>query len=101
MSCQNKQDMLTGGEWMDAVICFLTASNDPTMQVLAPTAIYGGILLALFTFSSSAVIPIVVSIILAGVIFAAFPANAVTLIILMALFGLAAAGQALSWRMGR
>jgi hypothetical protein len=92
--------MLVNGDWMDAVVCFLTNGGDPTMQVLAPTAVYGSILLGMFIFSSSAVIPIVVSIILAGVIFAAFPANAVTVIVIMILFGLAAGGQALSWRMG-
>jgi len=98
--CNNKRDMLINGDWMDAVICFLTASGDPTMQIVAPTAIYGAILLGMFIFSDSAVMPMVVSIILAGVIFAAFPANAITLIVLMVMFGLAAGGQALSWRMG-
>jgi len=85
---------------MDSVICFLTNSGDPTMSVLAPTAIYGGILLSMFIFASSAVIPIIVSIILAGVIFVAFPANAVTVIVLAMITLLAAAGQALVWRTG-
>lgn len=70
------------------------------MSVLAPTAIYGGILLSMFIFASSAVIPIIVSIILAGVIFVAFPANAVTVIVLAIITLLAAAGQALVWRTG-
>lgn len=100
-SSSDMQDMLVNGEWMDAVVRFLTGGGSPALEVVAPTAIYGGILLALFVHSSSALIPIVVSMILGGVIFAAFPSSALTFIVLGILFTLAAAGQAMTWRMGR
>lgn len=101
MKCTDTQDMLINGDWVDAIICTLTASGDPTAQVVVPTAIYGTILLALFIFSSSAVMPVVVAIILGGVLLAAFPSGATTVVVIATLFTLAAGGQVLTWRMGR
>lgn len=99
--CQDKHQMLMDGQWMDAIVCFHTAGNDPTLSVVVPTAVYGVLLVSLFIYSSSVVMPVVVSVILAGVLFVAFPAGAVTLVVLAILFILAAGGQALVWRMGR
>lgn len=102
MTCPTDlQTMFRNGDFMDSIICFLTANGDPTLMVLVPTAIYGSVLLAMFIFAQSALIPIVISIILAGVLFVAFPSGAVTVVLLAMLFLIAAAGQALTWRMGR
>ena len=95
------QRMLIDGQWLDAIQQFFTGGGDPTLQVVMPTALYGGLLLALFTTSSSSVLPTVVSIILAGVIFTAFPATAVTVVLILVLFTIAVGGQVLTWRMGR
>lgn len=99
MAC-GQQQMLKDGNWMEAIISFLTNCGDPAMQVIAPTAIYGGLLMGLFIYSGSGVMPIIVSIILGGVIFAAFPANALTIVVLSMMAILAAGGQWLTWRMG-
>lgn len=102
MSISNKgQDLLQDGNWLEAINWFLTNGGDPTLELVMPTAIYGGALLGLFVYSSSVVIPMTIAIILGGVILTAFPSSALTLIVLGALFTLAAAGQLLTWRAGR
>jgi len=99
--CQDKAQMLMDGDWGEAIICFLTAGQDPTLMMVVPTAIYGMLLVSLFIYGLSGVMPAVVSIILAGVIVAAFPAPAVSIVVMMVMFLLAAGGQVLVWRMGR
>jgi len=99
--CQDMRGMLVDGQFMDAIICFLTGGGDPLLEVLVPTAVYGSILLSMFIFGSSVLMPVIVSIILGGVIVAVFPATATTIVILAVMGTLAAAGQALVWRMGR
>ena len=99
--CQDMRGMLVDGQFMDSIICFLTGGGDPLLEVLVPTAVYGTILLSMFIFGSSVLMPVVVSIILGGVIVAVFPATATTIVILAVMGTLAAAGQALVWRMGR
>ena len=101
VTCTDTQQMLIDGKWTEAVTCMLTAGGDPTMQVVVPTGIYGAVLLSMFVYSSSSIMPTVVSIILAGVIFAAFPANAVTVVLMMVMAAIAAVGQLMTWRMGR
>lgn len=94
-------DLMTSGEFMDAVYCFLTNGGDPVLTVTVPLIIYGTILMAYFIVGSSPLIPTVVSIILAGVIFSAFPATGTTIVALTALFVLTIGGMALTWRLGR
>lgn len=101
MSCGNLQQKFIDGEFMYSIVQFLTGCGDPTLEILVPGAVYGSILLSMFIFSQSALMPIVISIILAGVIFAAFPTSATTIVLLTMMFIIAAAGQALTWRMGR
>ena len=93
--------MFVGGEWMDAIACWLTVGGDPALAVVMPLFIYGAILIAFFIVGQSPLIPSVVSIILAGVIFAAFPASGVTIIGVTTLFVVAIGGLALTWRLGR
>lgn len=95
------QDKLVNGDWIDAIVTVLTGGNDPALSVIVPTAIYGTVLLSLFIFSSSVVMPIVVAIILGSVLLTAFPSGAATVVVIATLFVLAAGGQVLTWRMGR
>jgi len=102
MSISNRgQDLLQDGKWLEAVEWFLTNGGDPTLELVMPTAIYGGALLGLFVYSSSVVLPMVIAIILGGVILASFPSSALTLVVLGVLFTLAAAGQLLTFRSGQ
>jgi hypothetical protein len=102
MSISNKgQQLLQDGDWLEAIEWFLTQGGDPTLQLVMPTAIYGGALLGLFIYSSSVVLPMSIAIILGGVILSAFPSSALTVIVLGTLFALAAAGQLLTFRSGR
>jgi hypothetical protein len=101
MSCTGLQDQFANGEFLNSILQFLTGCGDPTLQVLVPGALYGSVLLAMFIFGQSALMPMVVSIILAGVIFVTFPTSGVTVVLLGMMFLIAAAGQALTWRMGR
>jgi hypothetical protein len=94
-------DKLINGNWIDAIVTVLTNGNDPTLSVIVPTAIYGTVLLSLFIYSSSVAMPVVVAIILGGVLLAAFPSGAATVVVIATLFVLAAGGQVLTWRMGR
>ena len=101
MTSNQGQELLQDGDWLEAVQWFLTDGGDPTLQIVMPTAIYGGVLLGMFVYSSSVVLPMTISIILGGVILTAFPANALTIVVLALLFTLAGAGQLLTWRSGR
>lgn len=99
MTLGNKgQELLEDGRFIDAIRWFLTNGGDPTLELVMPTAVYGGCLLAMFIFSKSLIMPLVIAIILGGVILATFPSNALTLVVLGLLFVLAAAGQLLTWR---
>ncbi|GAA1391875.1 hypothetical protein GCM10009661_84490 [Catellatospora chokoriensis] len=98
---QGLRDLFASGDWMDAAYCFLTGGGDPVLTVMVPLVIYSTILLAYFIVGSSPLLPSVVSIILAGVIFSAFPATATTLVALSALVVLSIGGMALTWRLGR
>ena len=102
MSCyETPADMFADGDWMDAVVCWLTAGGDPALMVVVPMAIYGTVLGAMFIVGGSPLIPTVISIILAGVIFTAFPANAVTIVAVTIMLMLSVGGTMLTWRMGR
>ena len=94
-------DMLTRGEWFDAVQCWLTMGGDPTLTVVMPSFIYGALLIATFITTQSPLMPVVYSLILGGVIFVAFPANALTLIVLTVMFTFATVATAATWRLGR
>ena len=93
-------DLFVSGEWMDAVYCWLTSGGDPALSVVIPLFVYGTVLASYFTVGSSPLIPAVVSLILAGVIFSAFPASAITIIGVTVLVITAIGGLALTWRMG-
>lgn len=102
MSCSTDvAEMFTNGEWLDAVICWLTAGGDPTLSVVMPTAVYGIILLSLYVVGQSLIIPVVLSLLLGGVIFAAFPANALTLIVMAVMFTLSVGATVATWRLGQ
>ena len=94
-------DMFVDGQWTDAAYCWLSAGGDPTLSVVLPLFMYGIILLSYFIVGESPLIPSVVSLILAGVIFQSFPATATTIIGVAVLFTLAIGGLALTWRLGR
>lgn len=93
--------MFVDGEWLDAIYCWLTSGGDPTLTVVVPTLIYGVVLVGMFVVGQSPVMPVVVSIILAGVIFAAFPASGITVILISIMLMLSIGGTLLTWRMGR
>lgn len=102
MNCTNDLgEQFANGEWMDSIMCFLTGGGTPSMQVVVPTMIYGTILVALFIKGESPLIPVVISIILSGVIFVAFPASAAQIVIIAILTILSVAGLVLMWRVGR
>jgi hypothetical protein len=92
--------MLVAGEWMDAVVCFTTGSGDPTLTLIVPTMMYSVILLGLYIVGESPVIPVVISIIMAGVIFTAFPTNATSIVLIVIIFVLAIGGFLLTNRFG-
>ena len=93
--------MFSDGEWFDALYCWLTAGGDPALAVAMPVLIYGTVLTGYFIVGSSPIIPVVMSLILAGVIFVTFPASALTILIVTILVVMSAAGMALTWRLGR
>ena len=101
MSGDSVQDMLMDGQWLQVVQDFLTAGGDPSLEILMPTAIYGAILLSLYIYSSSLVIPMVLSVIFAGVLFAVFPPTAANLVMLGILFAMAADGFLATRSVGR
>lgn len=102
MACETQAgEMFTGGEWFDAMQCWLTGAGDPTLQVLVPTLLYGTILVAYFIVGSSPLIPVVVTIILGGVILVSFPGGAMQIVVITVLVVLALAGTVLTWRIGR
>jgi len=88
------------GEWLNAVSCWLTGGGNPTLAVVMPLFMFGSVLVSMFIVGDSPLIPAVVSIIFAGVIFTAFPANAVTIVGVTVLFVVAIGGLALTWRLG-
>ena len=101
MTCpQDPPDLFSDGEWFDAVVCWLTAGGDPALQIVIPSLIYGTILIGLFIVGSSPLIPTVVSIILAGVIFVTFPASAMQIVVIGILLMISLAGLVLTWRFG-
>ncbi len=63
--------------------------------------IYGTVLVGYLIVGSSPLIPVVVSIILAGVIFVSFPAGALQIVVITMLTVLSIGGLVLTWRMGR
>lgn len=85
---------------MDAIFCWMTNSGDPTLSIVVPTLIYGSILTGMFITTSSPLMPVVVSIILAGIIFAAFPATGLTIALITIMLVLSAGGLVLTWRLG-
>jgi len=93
--------MFLDGQFTDAAYCWLTSGGDPTLTVVLPLFMYGAVLTAYFIVGESPVIPSVVSIILAGVIFQSFPATGLTLVGVAVLFTLGIGGLALTWRLGR
>lgn len=102
MTCSTAAaDMFVSGSWFDAIVCWLTAGGDPTLQVVMPTFLYGAVLLSMFVVGQSIIMPVVISLILGGVIFVAFPANALTLLIMAVLLTLSIAGTVVTWRIGR
>lgn len=80
MSCpDNLQQGLLEGEWLQSLICVYT-TGDPTMELVIPMFIYGGIMLALYRSSGTIAMPSVVGVIFAGVMLSALPATAMTLV---------------------
>lgn len=101
MTCTDSlADLFSSGEWSDAVYCWLTNSGDPVLAVMVPTLIYGVILTSMFIVGQSVVMPVVISIILAGVIFATFPATGLTIAVITIMFTMTVAGTVLTWRIG-
>ena len=102
MSCTDDVgQMFANGEWLDAVYCWLTMGGDPTLSVVMPSFVYGALLIATFITTQSPLMPVVYSLILGGVIFVVFPANALTLVVLTVMFTFAAVATAATWRLGR
>lgn len=102
MSCTNEVgQMFAEGDWFDAVVCWLTMGGDPTLSVVMPSFIYGALLIAMFITTQSPLMPVIFSLILGGVIFVVFPANALTLIVLTVMFTFAMVATAATWRIGR
>jgi len=71
------------------------------LTLIIPSVIYGTVLVGYFIVGSSPLIPVVVSIILAGVIFVSFPAGALQIVVITMLTVLSIGGLVLTWRMGR
>ena len=102
MTCyDDAAQMFVEGEWMDAVYCWLTSGGDPTLTVVVPTLIYGVVLMAFFIVGESPIMPIVMTLILGGIIFAAFPANALTILVVAVMFTISVAATVATWRLGR
>jgi hypothetical protein len=100
MNCTpGASNLFVSGEWFDAIVCWLTGGLDPTLSVVIPTFMFGAILSSYFIVGSSPIIPAVISIIFAGVLFVSFPASATTLIMLLVLFALAGGMLLTSWRL--
>lgn len=87
MNCPTDlQQAFLDGEFIDSLMC-VYMGDDPAMQIMVPTAVYGVVLLAMFLSSDSIIIPAVVGIILGGVMLAIMPAPAMGVIaIAVALF---------------
>lgn len=94
-------DLFVEGEWFKAMQTFFTTGGDPTLQMLVPAVIYSTILVGYFIVGSSPLIPVVITIIFAGVIFVGFPASALQIIVLTLITTLAVAGLVMTWRFGR
>ena len=102
MACETEAgEMFLAGDWFASMQCWLTGGGEPILQVFVPSVIYGTILVGYFVVGSSPLIPIVVSIILAGVIFVAFPASALQIVTITMISVLAIGGLVLTWRLGR
>ena len=101
MACPNAGEMCANGDWFEAIQCWLTAGGDPALQVVVPSAIYGTILMSYFIVGSSPLIPVVISVIFAGIMFAAFPGAGLQIVVITILTVLAVAGVVLTWRFGR
>lgn len=102
MPCQGPiREIFFEGEWFHAAWCFFTSGGDPAMQVFASTAIFGTMLLGLYITSQSLLLPAVVSIILAGVIFAMFPASGVSLVLILLLLLFGVGGTLITWQLSR
>jgi hypothetical protein len=93
-------ELFVAGEWQEAIVCFLTGSGDPTLQVVVPVFIFGSVMVSYFAIGESPIIPAVVSIVLAGVLFASFPANVLTIVGIAVLLMVTVGGLALTWRLG-
>ena len=101
MTCTDTiANLFQSGEWMDAVYCWLTNGGDPTLTIIIPTLIYGTVLTAMFIVGQSPIMPVITSIILAGVVFAAFPATGLTIALITIMLTLSVAGMVLTWRLG-
>jgi hypothetical protein len=96
----NNSQQFVNGEWQDAIVCFLTNSGDPTLSVVIPLFCFGAVMISYFIVGKSPVIPAVVSLVLGGVLFAAFPADALTIIGIAVLLVVTVGGLALTWRLG-
>lgn len=102
MACETEAaDLFVEGEWFQSIQCWLTAGGDPTMSVIVPSVIWGTLLIAYFIVGSSPLIPVVISLIFAGIIFVAMPGAALQIAIITIITVLAVGGMVLTWRMGR
>ena len=80
MSCpEDLQQGLLDGRWLDSMRCVYTG-GDPTMELVVPMFVYGAVMIALYRSSGTIAMPTVVGIIFAGVMLAALPATAMTLV---------------------
>lgn len=95
------QEMLLEFRWIDAVMEFLTGGGDQTLAVVMPSFLYGVAMTGYFIVGRSPIIPAVISIIFAGIIYSYVP-SVMGQVIGIAILGMTAtAGFALMLRTGR
>ena len=95
------QDLLTDFAWLEAIMEFLTAGGSETLSIVMPSFIYGVLMVGYFTIGRSPIMPVVLSIIFAGVVFAFVPTAVGTIVGIAVLGALATGGLILMWRMGQ
>ena len=94
----NGSELFRSGEFMQSMACFFTQGGDPTLSVAVPLFMWAAILLAFYIATGSLVMPAVIGIIFAGVIFVSLPASATTIALVAILTLLSLGGLLLSLR---
>lgn len=94
------RDMLLEFRWLDAVVEFLTGGGSETLAIVMPSMLYGSVMAGYFVVGRSPIIPVVLSIVFAALVFAYIP-SAIGQIVGLAVLGmLATGGLILMWRIG-